>query len=93
MDRLVFAANDDVHGMELWRAEPGGTGAQLVTDLRPGVEPSSPQGLTAVGERLYFFADDGATGLEPWMWSAAAGLFADGFETGSVARWSEATPP
>ncbi|HEV8242315.1 MAG TPA: ELWxxDGT repeat protein [Thermoanaerobaculia bacterium] len=90
MGRLVFAADDDVHGMELWRADPGGTGAQLVTDLRPGAEPSSPQGMTAVGERLYFFADDGVTGLEPWVWSAANEVFADGFETGAVARWSRA---
>jgi ELWxxDGT repeat protein len=93
MGRLVFAADDDVHGMELWRAAADGSDAQLVVDLNPGVEPASPQGLTAVGERLYFFADDGTTGLEPWLWSAAADLFADGFESGNAARWSRSTSP
>jgi ELWxxDGT repeat protein len=93
MGRLVFAADDDVHGMELWRADATGSTAALVTDLRPGVAPSSPQGLTAVGERLYFFADDGTTGLEPWVWSAAAGLFTDGFETGATSRWSRVASP
>jgi ELWxxDGT repeat protein len=93
MGRLVFAADDDVHGMELWRADAAGTAAQLVVDLHPGVEPASPQGLTAVGERLFFFADDGTTGLEPWAWSAAAELFADGFESGGVGRWSRVTDP
>ncbi len=93
MGRLVFAADDDVYGMELWRADAGGTDAQLVVDLRPGVAPSSPQGLTAVDEKLYFFADDGITGLEPRVWSAAAALFADGFETGTQERWSRSTGP
>ena len=90
--RLVFAADDDVHGMELWRAGADGTAAQLLTDLRPGIDPSSPQGLTAVGERLYFFADDGNTGLEPWVWSTSV-FFADGFETRDLMRWLWAKTP
>src|SRR5262245_5297888 len=40
--------------------------ATLVADIDPGVLPSNPEGLTVVGQTLYFSADDGIHGRELW---------------------------
>ncbi|MBT9559580.1 MAG: hypothetical protein IV100_26355, partial [Myxococcales bacterium] len=54
--RVYFAANDGVNGVELWTSDgtPGGT--QEVFDLVPGSVGSSPQFLTAIGNKLLFSA-------------------------------------
>jgi ELWxxDGT repeat protein len=69
---LYFAADDGVHGRELWAT--GGTAAttHLVMNIHPdlgGIQPgqgSFPDNLTVAGSYLYFIADDGAHGLELW---------------------------
>jgi ELWxxDGT repeat protein len=38
----------------------------MVLDLAPGPASSDPRGLAAAGERLYFAAEDGESGREPW---------------------------
>jgi len=38
-----------------------------VRDIRPGSAGSYPQSLTVIDGLLVFAADDGATGLEPWV--------------------------
>jgi ELWxxDGT repeat protein len=61
---VYFVADDDVHGLELWKTDgtPGGT--TLVTDLNAGINGSNPGNLTAVGNLLFFTATDGTnTGL------------------------------
>jgi len=64
--RFYFAADDGVHGTELWQTDGTVDGTQLVSDLRPGPESSTPSGLIVSGGRLYFWADDGSRGREPW---------------------------
>ena len=39
----------------------------MVKDIAPGLNWSSPQNLTAIGDRLLFAADDGETGREAWI--------------------------
>src|SRR5262245_20285828 len=69
---LYFTANDGVTGVELWKSDGTVTGTVLVKDIRPGNSPygypfgSNPRELTAVGDRLFFSADDGVTGRELW---------------------------
>ena len=69
---LFFSAIDGATGRELWKSDGTETGTVLVKDIRPGNSPygtplsSSPRELTAVGNRLYFSADDGVTGRELW---------------------------
>ena len=43
-------------------------GIALVADINPGSSGSYPIYLTAVGDTLYFVADDGVHGQELW-WS------------------------
>lgn len=64
--RLFFRAFDPSHGFELWQTDGTAAGTRRVQDLDPGLASSDPTELTVVGDRLYFSADDGETGLEPW---------------------------
>ena len=65
-DQLFFAANDGVHGWELWKTDGTATGTVLVRDIAPGPAFSRPESLTVAGGRLYFTATDGEHGLELW---------------------------
>lgn len=69
--RFYFAADDGVHGRELWHWEPGGAPRMLV-DICPGVCPSAPSRLTVLGDRLFFSAEDGTHGREPWLSDGSA---------------------
>jgi len=67
---LVFAADDGVHGHELWVARGGAV--QLYQDIAPGPAPSGPADFRVVGARVFFAADDGIRGRELWAVPGAA---------------------
>jgi ELWxxDGT repeat protein len=73
--RLFFAADDGVHGLELWTSDGTAAGTRLVRDIAPGPASSNPDGLAAAGGLLYFSADDGVHGAELWR--------SDGTEAGT----------
>src|SRR5262249_5413244 len=50
----LFAANDGVHGRELWRTDGTEEGTVLVKDISPGPENSNPTSLTNVNGTLFF---------------------------------------
>ncbi len=62
-DILYFTANDDVNGIELWRANPA-TGVVSLLDIYPGSNTSSVSNLTDVNGTLYFTAFNGINGTE-----------------------------
>jgi ELWxxDGT repeat protein len=64
-DTLFFAADDGMHGRELWRWRPG-EAAALVADLLPGPGSSAPQELAGVDGLLYFSAFTPEAGVELW---------------------------
>ncbi|MEA2694872.1 MAG: hypothetical protein QOJ16_4259 [Acidobacteriota bacterium] len=64
--RLFFAADDGVHGRELWASDGTAAGTVLVSDIEPGPDSSRPTGLTAAGGRLFFSTYDGRHGRELW---------------------------
>jgi len=64
--RVYFAADDGVHGLELWATDGTVLGTHLVRDIRPGLEPSRPEYFLPLGNLLVFSADDGAHGTELW---------------------------
>ncbi len=62
-----FQSFTSEEGLELWRTDgtPGGT--YRIKDISPGPASSSASGLTRVGHRLFFRADDGLHGTELWV--------------------------
>jgi ELWxxDGT repeat protein len=71
-DRAFFTADDGSHGRELWESDGTPEGTRMLIDLDPGGYsglPFSYAGLTLSNGYLFFAADDGNTGLEPWaLW-------------------------
>jgi ELWxxDGT repeat protein len=65
-----FTAETPAFGWELWRTDGTAAGTRMVKDIRPGpdIAPAihAPVMLTAVGETLFFTADDGVSGYELW---------------------------
>jgi ELWxxDGT repeat protein len=70
---LYFAANDGVHGTELYKSDGTAAGTVLVNDINPGSGDANPTDLTPVGGTLYFRADDGVHGQELWKTDGTAG--------------------
>ncbi len=65
-NKLYFAADDSVHGNELWVSSgtPGTT--HLLVDVNPGTAASNPQNLIYFKGALFFTANDGTHGIELW---------------------------
>lgn len=74
---VYFAANDDVHGNELWRTDGTAAGTQMVADLNTGgsTDSGNPTDLTAIGSRLYFrsYSDPDYAGDPSYGWFAVEG--------------------
>jgi ELWxxDGT repeat protein len=70
---VFFSATLDGFGTELWKTDGTAAGTTPITDINPGPGSSSPQLLTVVGDRLYFAADDGVHGTELWTSDGTAG--------------------
>ncbi len=76
-DHMMFYVIMMVVALALpWCVQANATSPVLIKDIHAGVEPSAPASLTAVGERLFFRADDGIHGLELWQ--------SDGSSTGTT---------
>ena len=67
---IVFSAFETASGVEPWVSDGTmlgtGSGTRRLDDIAPGILPSSPSQFRAVGSAVYFAANDGNTGAEPW---------------------------
>ncbi|MCA9158503.1 MAG: choice-of-anchor J domain-containing protein, partial [Planctomycetales bacterium] len=63
---LYFAADDRIHGSELWVSDGTAAGTRLVRDLNPGSASSKPSHFVSAGSTAVFVADDGINGLQVW---------------------------
>ncbi|QIN81828.1 hypothetical protein GBA63_03615 [Rubrobacter tropicus] len=83
---VFFAADDGVHGVELWKSNGTAGGTVMVKDINTIPGNSNPNDTTgadtrsaeveklfAVGDTLYFRANDGTNGLELWKTDGTAG--------------------
>lgn len=79
-NKIYFNANDGFdyengqHGFELWVSDGTAEGTQIVADINTA-EGSSPTGLIAFGDKIYFSANDNTHGTELWA--------SDGTEAGT----------
>lgn len=64
---LYFAADDGLHGLELWRTDGTSEGTELVRDICPGPCSSAPSSLKVFGDLLGFRATDDLHGHELWV--------------------------
>src|SRR5262249_50396964 len=68
--QLVFRAGDSAHGGELWRSDGTRAGTVLVHDINPGPTGStvdiSEHVFGVIDGSLFFWANDGAHGVELW---------------------------
>src|SRR5262249_6954199 len=69
-DQLVFAQQ----GTDSEPMITDGTvaGTRRIADVRPGTASSQPTPFVTVGDRVYFFADDGVAGRELWVTDGTA---------------------
>lgn len=75
--RWYGAANDSIHGTELWTSDGTANGTWMVKDIYPGINTSSsgPRAFVVFKNRLYFSATDGTYGRVLWS--------TDGTDTGT----------
>jgi len=75
----LFLTRQDSNGTELWKSDGTDAGTVMVKDIAPGSTSglqwlSTP--MTAMGNAVYFAANDGTNGLELWR--------SDGTESGTT---------
>lgn len=69
---IYFIANDGIHGNELWKTDGTTAGTGLVQDIVPGLPGALPytfysgSNLKVINGLLYFQANNGFDGIEPW---------------------------
>ena len=73
--KAFFAADDGVHGEELWVTDGTAAGTKMVKDINPGTNTSDVNWLTRFNDKAVFAADDGTNGYELWI--------SDGTEAGT----------
>jgi ELWxxDGT repeat protein len=66
-DLVFFAADDGVHGMELWISDGSLAGTSLIKDLKAGPNGSPIHAMAALPGCVLFCADDGVSGAELWI--------------------------
>jgi ELWxxDGT repeat protein len=63
---VVFVASTAARGSELWFSDGTTAGTAPLPEIAPGPLSASPRGLFNHRGRVYFVADDGVHGSEPW---------------------------
>jgi len=69
-NRLIFSASGE-DGFEPWVSDGTTNGTQLLRDIAPQ-GGSSADGYTAIGDKVFFFANNEATGFEAWVTDGTA---------------------
>jgi ELWxxDGT repeat protein len=76
--KVVFFADDGLHGTELWSTDGSAAGTKLVKDIDPGLSGQPPSfsggstGNAMLGNKLVFMANSASTGKELWITDGTA---------------------
>ncbi len=70
--RLYFAADDGVHGRELWRSDGHPAGTYLLKSITAGTGGGDPAGFEIAAGALFFSATDPVHGEELWKTDGSA---------------------
>lgn len=65
--RIFFAADDGIHGNELFETDGTEEGTRLLLDINDGKASSNPNWFQVLGDHVLFVADDGTHGNEIWI--------------------------
>jgi ELWxxDGT repeat protein len=68
-DNVFFTAGDNTVGAELWRTSataPSADNTAVVRDVYRATDNALPRFIGTFKDRLYYFANDGVSGAEPW---------------------------
>jgi ELWxxDGT repeat protein len=88
LNRIIqYAANDGVHGNELWESKGTSKGTSIVADLAPGETSSNPQKFDIVNGRVTCFTydDKGLKGIPSLVTGQVALWTTDGTAAATVA--------
>lgn len=66
-DGLAFINLTEDSGRELWFTNGTREGTRQLTDINPGIGSSDPLDYYYTDDAIYFSANDGTRGREPWM--------------------------
>lgn len=67
-NKVYFNAFQPNHGYELFCSDGTASGTMMIADIMVGKHDSNPLYLTYFKGSIYFQADDGYHGREPWKW-------------------------
>ncbi len=79
-----FAANDGVHGQELWQSDGTSANTLLVKDIDPGSTSASPQDVVSLGSAVYFAAHDGDGSNQLWSSNSSGSTLVQSFSPGQT---------
>jgi ELWxxDGT repeat protein len=68
MSGLVMMNADDGSGEEPFLFDPQAQAAAPIADVWPGPQSSQPWAFAAAGDLVFFNANDGVHGFEPWVY-------------------------
>ncbi|HAK97580.1 MAG TPA: hypothetical protein DCM87_21960 [Planctomycetes bacterium] len=85
-DRMIFSADDGVHGYEPWSTDGTPAGTRLIMDTVPGPGAALAQAAFVAGRRIFFVVLDSESGTTR-LWVT------DGTEGGAYPLFGEDTPP
>jgi len=73
--KMIFPANDGLHGLEMWITDGTEAGTHLIKDINPGEDACYIYHRFAFNDRVYFRAGNAVNNLRMWV--------TDGTETGT----------
>lgn len=67
-NKMLFTANDNTTGREIWLTDGTETGTQLFLDINAGAQESAPSNYHLIDNTLFVFAQTQPTGRELWKY-------------------------